>query len=213
MAAAGRYLGYDMVRQMEKLQEKNVASIDVPEAVMVAPTFAIFDNVTRLLTLAAPVYPREGVTAAQAWEGAQAAIASGSGLADRCRSQHRVALRNCRHPRPISPRPGSWRSGAGKGVTHSPGRFPGVRASVFSVPFALPPFSLYRALRGSIRAVLLPRLRRLGRGRLAARKSWSGCATAYVTIRPLRAPAGAGHAREDQNWSRNCSMIRRKAEH
>src|SRR5947209_5890781 len=60
------YLGYDMVRQMERLPEKNRNSIDVPDSVLVRPTlFVIFDNVTDLLTLAAPVFPRAGVTAAQ----------------------------------------------------------------------------------------------------------------------------------------------------
>src|SRR4051812_26939436 len=40
------YLGYDMVRQMETLPQKNPDTIGVPEGIMMRPTlFAIFDNV------------------------------------------------------------------------------------------------------------------------------------------------------------------------
>src|SRR5208337_3895214 len=69
------YLGYDMVRQIERLPEKNQASIDVPEALLARPTlYAVFDNVTDLLTVAAPVYPRDGPSAEAAWHAAQAAL-------------------------------------------------------------------------------------------------------------------------------------------
>ena len=69
------YLGYDMVRLMERLPEKNQASIDVPDALLARPTlYAIFDNVTDLLTLAAPVYPRPGLSAEAAWNAAQATL-------------------------------------------------------------------------------------------------------------------------------------------
>jgi len=71
------YLGYDMVRQMERLAEKNTASIDVPDALLLRPTlFAIFDNINDLLTLVAPVRPREGVSAAAAWDAAAASLAA-----------------------------------------------------------------------------------------------------------------------------------------
>ncbi len=63
------YLGYDMVRQMEKLPEKNRDVIGVPEGLMTRPSlFAIFDNVNDELTLVAPVYPPPDVAAEAAWE-------------------------------------------------------------------------------------------------------------------------------------------------
>ena len=48
---------------------------------MMRPTlFAIFDNVNDELTLAAPVYPREGdIRAEAAWEHAQARLAEARG--------------------------------------------------------------------------------------------------------------------------------------
>ncbi len=52
------YLGYDMVRLMERLPAKNADVLGLPEAVLMRPTlFAVFDTVTDELTLAAPVYP------------------------------------------------------------------------------------------------------------------------------------------------------------
>mgnify|MGYP000043455067 CR=1 FL=1 len=70
------YLGYDMVRLMERLPDKNTDAIGLPEAILIRPTiFAVFDNVRDELTLAAPIYPQPGVSAQAAWDGAQAALA------------------------------------------------------------------------------------------------------------------------------------------
>jgi hypothetical protein len=61
------YLGYDMVRQMEKLPAKNADRLGLPEAIMLRPTlFAIFDNVRDELVLAAPAYGAPGQDAAAA---------------------------------------------------------------------------------------------------------------------------------------------------
>ena len=66
------YLGYDMVRQMEKLPNKNKDTIGVPEGIMLRPTlFAIFDNVNDELSLVTPVYPAGDVSVEAAWERAQ----------------------------------------------------------------------------------------------------------------------------------------------
>jgi len=145
------YLGYDMVRQMERLPAKNAASIDVPEALMLRPTlFVIFDNVTDLLTLAAPVHPRPETTAAQAWEGAQAALAEAEAALERPLpvAAPPVAL-------PPLPEPASNFSREGfiaaveraKEYIRAGDVFQVVPSQRFSVPFALPPFALYRALR------------------------------------------------------------------
>ena len=145
------YLGYDMVRQMERLPEKNQPGIDVPEAVLLRPTlFAIFDNITDLLTLAAPVFPRADATAAQAWEAAQATLAEAEAALARPLplAAPPVAL-------PPLPPPASNFSrdefvGAverAKEYIRAGDVFQVVPSQRFSVPFALPPFALYRALR------------------------------------------------------------------
>jgi anthranilate synthase component 1 len=65
------YLGYDMVRQMEKLPDENPDLMGLPDAILMRPSIlAIFDTLKDELYLTAPVYPREGVTARQALEAA-----------------------------------------------------------------------------------------------------------------------------------------------
>jgi anthranilate synthase component 1 len=145
------YLGYDMVRQMEKLPAKNVEELGVPEGLMLRPTlFAIFDNVNDELTLAAPVYPRPEASAELAWEEAQARL-----------DESQAALeRPLPHPAPPVmlpdlPAPASNFSRQGfmdavarcKEYIAAGDAFQIVVAQRFSTPFALPPFALYRALR------------------------------------------------------------------
>ncbi len=69
------YLGYDMVRQMERLAPPKPDPIGVPDAVMIRPTLmVVFDSVRDELNVVTPVRPRNGVSARSAWESAQARI-------------------------------------------------------------------------------------------------------------------------------------------
>ncbi|MBN9510347.1 MAG: anthranilate synthase component I [Alphaproteobacteria bacterium] len=145
------YLGYDMVRCMERLPAKNADSLGVPEAILLRPTlFAIFDNVTDLLTLAAPVYPRGGVTAAQAWEGAQATLAEAEAALARPLPLAAPAVSLPPQPEPASNFTKAAFMAAverAKEYIRAGDAFQVVPSQRFSVPFALPPFALYRALR------------------------------------------------------------------
>jgi anthranilate synthase component 1 len=145
------YLGYDMVRQMEALPEKNQPSLDLPEAVLVRPTlFVIFDNVTDLLTLVAPVYPRAGVTATQAWEAAQGTIAEAEAALSRPLPLAAPAVSLPPLPEPASNFTKAEFIAAverAKEYVFAGDVFQVVPSQRFSVPFALPPFALYRALR------------------------------------------------------------------
>jgi anthranilate synthase component 1 len=145
------YLGYDMVRQMEDLPNKNADAMGVPDAVMLRPTiFAIFDNVTDLLTFAAPVYPRPGVSAATAWQSAQDRLAQAATALTRLLPMAAPAV-----DLPPLPEPNSSFTKQGyidaveraKEYIRAGDVFQVVPSQRFSVPFALPPFSLYRALR------------------------------------------------------------------
>ncbi len=101
------YLGYDMVRQMERLPEKNRDELGLPDALLIRPSvFAVFDNVRDELTLAAPIYPQAGVSAAAAWERAQAALAEADA----------ALLRPLPHAAPA----GRAAAAAGAGVQHEP---------------------------------------------------------------------------------------------
>jgi anthranilate synthase component 1 len=74
------YLGYDMVRLMEMLPDENPDTLGLPDAVLMRPSvLAIFDTLKDELYLTAPVYVRAGVSARQAWEGAQARIDDATG--------------------------------------------------------------------------------------------------------------------------------------
>jgi anthranilate synthase component 1 len=145
------YLGYDMVRLMETLPDKNRDEIGVPDALMLRPTlFAIFDNVNDELTLAAPVYPSPETAASDAWEAAQARLSAAEAALERPlpRPAPPVML-------PDLPAPASTFSKEGflaavrrcKDYITAGDAFQIVVAQRFSTPFALPPFSLYRALR------------------------------------------------------------------
>jgi len=69
------YLGYEMVRYMEKLPDSNPDHLQTPEAVLMRPSLlAIFDTLKDELYLTAPVYARTGVSAKQAYEAAEARI-------------------------------------------------------------------------------------------------------------------------------------------
>ncbi len=145
------YLGYDMVRLMERLPEKNAAAIDVPEALLARPTlFAIFDNVTDLLTLVAPVYPRPETSAEAAWTAAQAALDAAEAAL-----QRPLPLALPPVSLPPQPEPASNFTRAqfmaaverAKEYIRAGDAFQIVPSQRFSVPFALPPFALYRSLR------------------------------------------------------------------
>ena len=145
------YLGYDMVRLIENLPNKNQSSIDVPDALLARPTlYAIFDNVTDLLTLAVPVYPREGLSAEAAWNAAQATL----GQAEEALAR---PLPLAAPPVSLPPLPTPTSNFTREGFVAAVERakeyiragdaFQIVPSQRFSVPFALPPFALYRALR------------------------------------------------------------------
>ncbi|NMA99340.1 MAG: anthranilate synthase component I, partial [Phyllobacteriaceae bacterium] len=69
------YLGYEMVRHMEHLPTDKQDEMGTPEALLMRPSLlAIFDTLKDELYLTAPVYVREGVTAQQALEAAEARI-------------------------------------------------------------------------------------------------------------------------------------------
>ena len=145
------YLGYDMVRLMERLPAKNTDALGLPEALLLRPTlFAVFDNVRDELTLAAPIYPEPALPAATAWSNAQAALAEATAALQRPlpHASPPVAL-------PAQPEPTSNMTqqefmaivGRMKEYIAAGDAFQVVPSQRFSVPFALPPFALYRSLR------------------------------------------------------------------
>lgn len=144
------YLGYDMVRFMETLPDTNPDTLGVPDAIMMRPSMlAVFDTLKDELFLSAPVYPRPGVTARQAYEAAQ----------------NRIDDAVARLERPL-PRGGEIPDLGKIAVDSNTSReeffdmvrvaqdyiaagdiFQVVLSQRFSADFTLPPTALYRALR------------------------------------------------------------------
>lgn len=214
------YLGYDMVRQMEVLPSKNADVMGVPDAVMLRPTiFAIFDNVTDLLTFAAPVYPRPGVSAASAWQSAQDRLAQAATALTRPLPVAPPAV-----DLPPLPEPTSSFSRQGyidaveraKEYIRAGDVFQVVPSQRFSVPFALPPFSLYRALR---RISPAPFLFFLDYGGFAIVGSSPEILVRLrdevVTIRPLAGtrPRGATHEEDQRLAAELLDDPKERAEH
>ena len=66
------YLGYDMVRYMERIPDNKPVGVDVPEAIMIRPTLlAIFDQIENKFTLVTPVWFDKSAAPQIAYEAAQ----------------------------------------------------------------------------------------------------------------------------------------------
>jgi anthranilate synthase component I len=145
------YLGYDMVRLMEVLPANNPDVLGVPQALLIRPTlFVIFDNVNDELTLAVPVYPREEIPAEAAWEAAQARLDEAGAALDRPLPHPAPPVALPELPAPASNFTQAEFEAAvmkAKDYIAAGDAFQIVPSQRFSVPFALPPFALYRALR------------------------------------------------------------------
>jgi len=64
------YLGYDMVRHMERLAPAKPDPIGVPEAILIRPTvIVVFDSVRDEMVVVTPIRPAEGVSERAAREG------------------------------------------------------------------------------------------------------------------------------------------------
>src|ERR687898_526004 len=69
------YLGYDMVRLMERLPEPNFDVLKVPDAILIRPTvMVVFDAVKDEISLITPVRPQAGTSAKAAYETALARL-------------------------------------------------------------------------------------------------------------------------------------------
>ncbi len=69
------YLGYDLVRQMERLPSPPPDVLGLPDATMLRPTItAIFDNIRDEITLVTPVWPDSKVSARDAYDRAAARL-------------------------------------------------------------------------------------------------------------------------------------------
>ena len=143
------YLGYDMVRLMEKLPETKPDVLGIPDGVFVRPgVFIIFDGVTDEMTLAAPVYPRAGVSAASAYAAAELRLNNVAKALDRPVPKLVGSLEG-----PLEQCSNMEKDEflavveTAKNYIRAGDVFQVVPSQRFEAKFSLPPFALYRSLR------------------------------------------------------------------
>jgi anthranilate synthase component I len=145
------YLGYDMVRLIERLGDPPPDTLGLPDAILVRPAItAIFDNVRDEITLVTPVWPQSELDAHAAYAQAcqrlsdtidsiRRGIPASSGTA---RSAAAAAVEsNTTHTDYLA------MVERAKEYIRAGDIFQVVPSQRFHRPFTLPPFALYRALR------------------------------------------------------------------
>jgi anthranilate synthase component 1 len=145
------YLGYDMVRFIERLGPAPPDPLDLPDAILLRPTItAIFDNIRDEILLVTPVWPRDGIDAAAAYAQALRRL---SDAAQRLDAPIPALANNQMPPSPEQIQSNIARDDylalveRAKAYILAGDIFQVVPSQRFRRPFALPPFSLYRALR------------------------------------------------------------------
>ena len=146
------YLGYDMVRHMERLPHINPDALGVPEAIMVRPTvMAVFDSLKDELILVTPVRPRTGVAASAALAGAQERLeAAVAALSAPLPVVDQADVTEMAEPEAVSNTPPETFIAMvekARDYVRAGDIFQVVLGQRFEAPFTLPALSLYRALR------------------------------------------------------------------
>lgn len=146
------YMSYDMIRLIEKLPDENPRVIDVPDGLFIRPTvIAVFDTIEDLVTVITPVRPESGVDAAAAYDLARERLAEIVTDFDNPLPYRRdIAATTAEPPAPVSNMtPENFRSMVKQAQEYilAGDIFQVVLSQRFEVPFELPSFALYRALR------------------------------------------------------------------
>jgi anthranilate synthase component 1 len=150
--AAGLFghLGYDMVRLMERLPDTNPDRLGLPDAVFIRPTIvAIFDNILDRVTVVTPVWPDPQLGAELAYDLACERLADAVADFDRGVA-HLGRRQSSPPPEPVSNMTREHYIAmveAAKEYVAAGDIFQVVPSQRFTIPFELPPLSLYRALR------------------------------------------------------------------
>jgi anthranilate synthase component 1 len=145
------YMSYDMVRLMEKLPDENPEVIGLPDGLFIRPTvIAVFDTIEDMVTIVTPVRPQPGVDASAAYDRAIARLGAVERDFDRA-VKHRADAAAAGVP-PVPKSNMSREAFHGmvervKEYIRAGDAFQVVVSQRFAIPFGLPPFALYRALR------------------------------------------------------------------
>ncbi len=146
------YLGYDMVREMERLAPAKADPIGAPDAMLIRPTLmVVFDSVRDEVTIVTPARPTPGVSARVAYETAcerldrvAQALEGPLGSAGLCSGGAPEPVKLQSNTKPERFMEMVERA---KEYIRAGDIFQVVLSQRFTAPFALPAFALYRALR------------------------------------------------------------------
>jgi len=146
------YLGYDTVRLIEELPPPNPDPIGIPDAILVRPTvIVVFDAVKDSITLVTPVRPDQTLDGKAARARAIERLAAVVDALDRPLDQSLTAHDQgpLEVPAKSNTTPADYKAMVARAKEYiaAGDAFQIVLAQRFEAPFALPPFSLYRALR------------------------------------------------------------------
>ncbi|HYN38244.1 MAG TPA: anthranilate synthase component I [Rhodospirillales bacterium] len=147
------YIGYDMARLMERLPDANPDLLGLPDGLFLRPTvICVFDGIKDTLSIVTPVRPVQGIIAAHAYAEARerlaAAVADFGRRGPRSRGAAQPAVQTA--PEAVSNiSPAGYRAIVERAKEYivAGDIFQVVPSQRFRVPFKLPPFALYRALR------------------------------------------------------------------
>jgi anthranilate synthase component I len=145
------YLGYDMVRLMERLPPSNPDVLGVPDAILVRPTvMVVFDAVRDEISLVTPVRPQPGAPAKAAYEAALTRLDAMAAALERplpLAERHDPAI--VAEPPVSNTTPADYKRMVAQAQEYirAGDIFQVVLSQRFEAPFRLPPFALYRALR------------------------------------------------------------------
>jgi len=144
------YMGYDTIRLVESIPDKNPDKLGIPDGLFMRPTITvIFDTVKDIMMIVTPVYPDKSITADIVFENAEKRIVDVVKALDRAVPRHVPAA---------APRFEEAVSNIGRDGYHAMVNkakeyivagdiFQVVPSQRFRLPFTLPSFALYRALR------------------------------------------------------------------
>lgn len=146
------YLGYDMVRLMERLPEAKATGPGVPDAILTRPTLmVVFDSIRDEITVVTPVRPQANVPARAAHERAQERLdAVVRALEGPLPDEAGIDIAAIPHPESTSNTSEAEfhaMVATAQEYVRAGDIFQVVLSQRFEAPFELPPFALYRALR------------------------------------------------------------------
>ena len=144
------YLGYDIVRHMERLPSPPPDVLKVPDAIMIRPTVtAVFDNVRDALTVVTPVWPDATIDARTAYDRATARLEAVVADLERAAPSAPQSAVGATGPTESNTSHADYLGIVAKAKEYilAGDVFQVVPSQRFRRKFDLPPFALYRALR------------------------------------------------------------------